>query len=125
MSQISATVAGNRPIGPVRVEGRIFEHGAGHRTASVGTAESLTIASARFQKITATGSYTMTLPPEEDSDGLAFCIASTGSGAFVITIEDDAASAVVTGGLSNDEQVWVSCDGTTWESMGIASVSFT
>lgn len=125
MSQIPGTTGGNRHVGPLPIEGRILEgHTSAIRVATVGTAESLTKSSAKYHRITTSGNYTLTLPPEETSAGLSFTITCVGGG-FTITINNDAAVAVVVDGLTDLEQVTVVCDGTNWYSMGIAAILLT
>lgn len=124
-SPIPHTTGGNRPPGPLNIEGRILEgHTSAFIESAIGVATTLTTASPKFHKVTATAAFTYTLPAEELSAGLSFCFSSILSGGFAIAIENDAAGTIVGGGLVVNEQVWVVCDGTTWTSMGIAAVGF-
>ena len=58
---------------------------------------------------------TITLPAEADSEGLLFLMVNTADAAEDLTVEDDAAGAVVT--ISENESAFVVCDGTTWKGM--------
>jgi hypothetical protein len=56
---------------------------------------------------------TITLPAEEDSEGLVFIIANRADAANeIITVANDAAGAICT--PNTDESAIVFCDGTTW-----------
>lgn len=121
MSQAANLTGGVRHVGALSIEGRLLEgHTAAANVASVGAEGlTLTLASAKYQKITATAAFDLVLPPEESSAGLSFHFASTAaSGVNTFAIKNDAGSTIVS--LDASEQVIVACDGTSWISMGIS-----
>ena len=81
----------------------------------------LTEESAPLQVLDPDGAKTVTLPPEETSEGLVFWIWNTASGAEIITIENDAAGAIATPTLA--EMAICVCTGAAWHGMVIATES--
>lgn len=82
-------------------------------TATMTTDLTLTHDSAKFHFLDPGGSArTVTLPPEEESDGLMFVIANRADMAEVITIQNDASATVCT--PTQNETAIVVCDGATW-----------
>jgi hypothetical protein len=122
MARIPEVINGNRHAGNMAIEGRILEgHTSAYRAASIGTNTTLTIASAKFQKLTATAAFDLVLPAEEVSAGLEFHVTNSGSGAFDITVKDDSGATIET--IPDNEQAVLTCNGTAWVSMGIVAAT--
>jgi len=85
--------------------------------------KTLTEFDATFQRLDPDngGGRTITLPAETQAKDLAFRILNTADGAEDLTVEDDSASTVVT--VSQNEAVWVACDGSSWTHQGIETIS--
>lgn len=58
---------------------------------------------------------TITLPAEADSEGLMFIISNEADAAEILTVENDAAGAIVT--PTQNEAAIVFCDGVTWSGL--------
>ncbi len=58
------------------------------------------------------GDIALTLPPEEESNGLMFWIANVGAGGNAVTVTDDSPALLAT--IQNGGGALVACDGTTW-----------
>lgn len=77
---------------------------------TAGAAETKLTGNLVFADAESSGTETLTLPPEADSEGLMLVILNTGGES--ITVASDAPATVVT--VATAEAAVVACDGTTW-----------
>ena len=110
--------AGDRPSGGAH------EMGAGYYSATLTGATVLTMAYQNRLKLNPGGAgRTVTLPAEEGNAGAWFEILNTADDAEDLTVENDAASTIVT--ISQNEKAIVVCDGSEWAHMGIQTIALT
>lgn len=91
-------------------------------TETLSGAKTLVVGDAVYQRLDPGGAgRDVTLPAEADSQGLTFRILNTADAAEDLTVKDDGASTIVT--VSQNEAVWLACDGTTWTHQGIETIA--
>lgn len=75
-----------------------------------------------FQKLDPGGAgRDVDLPAEASSNGMMFRITNAADAAEDLTVKNDGGDTIVT--VSQNEAVWVACDGTSWVHMGIETIA--
>ena len=97
--------------------------GSGVRTATLAATDTLTRASAHFQRLDPGGAgRTVLLPPE--AAGLWLVIENTADAAEDLSVREDLGVTTI-GTLNQNEMAWFICDATTWRHMGITAIGLT
>ena len=95
---------------------------SGFYTATLGGAVTMHAGWQNFAKLDPGGAHRdVTLPAEEGNSGMWFLILNTAAAAENLVVKDDAAATIVT--ISQNEAAIVTCDGSSWEHMGIITIA--
>lgn len=107
----------------VRSKLRIVDaQGSGVNVETLAGAKTLTTEDAKFQHLDPDGAgRDVTLPAEENNQGLTYRVLNTASGANALTVKDDAGATVAT--VAQNEAANFICDGTSWHHSGIESIA--
>lgn len=105
-------------LNPFKVP-RVLKMPGGVRIETLTGAETWTLKNSQWNFLDPGGSgRTITLPEEETNDGLWYMIINTADAAETLTINNDAAAAVIT--IGQNEGAIVACNGTAWDGASFA-----
>lgn len=101
---------------------RPYGQGGAHNVETLSGGKTLSVTDPEAHLLDPGGSNrTVTLPAEGNADGKAFFIKNTADASESLSIDNDGGTTIAT--VGQNEATYVICDGTSWETMGVWTIT--